>query len=324
MLRVHFFAKNIFFAKINAIKHWCLDINHLEIPLSYIKSFFKKFPCFSYLFYFYYSIWFSCSRKQKAAYTTSSGVLKYLSLLLYRLLKNENESQTETSALVANEIVKVYPVVFSNDGTALKPSIQFDENRNVNVGLEMQDLNYEYCKSNQFLDKELLVEKIICEAVVSSVTSLDNDVCLPIAVQYSSKCGKSGDNIKKTFTNQMKLIQMCENCVKRSVDLDMVLPEDKYTICESHCEKCYKDGVVCGECSIIGQTDTIPSMRACDYCIKNSLKCVRRVVMVITVDCESGNKNCLKQMQQELDDETIDPYLALLSILPDVPHVLKT
>jgi len=130
-------------------------------------------------------------------------VLKYLSLLLYRLLKNENQSSN--NIFVSNDVVEVYPVVFSNDGTTLKPSIQFDEDQNVNVGLEMNELTYDYCKSKPFLEKEKLIKNIVCEAVVLSVISLDNDVCLPVAVQYSSKSGKSGNNIKDTFTNQNRI-----------------------------------------------------------------------------------------------------------------------
>lgn len=267
--------------------------------------------------------YFFTSRKQKAAYTTSSGVLKYLSLLHYRLLKNVNESDDGTT-FINNNKVEVYPVAFSNDGTALKPAIQFDEDRNLNVGLESKELTYDFCKSKPFIEKETLVDTIVCEAVVSSVTSLDNDVCLPVAATYSSKNGKSGENIKSTFSKQVRLVQMCENCSMKVKDPDMVLPTDAFTICESYCNECFTNNVVCGECEVKGHTEVAPSLRACNNCLKHSIKCVRRVVLVITVDCESGNKLCLKQYQQELVDKTIDPHLAMLSLLPDVPHVLKT
>ena len=38
--------------------------------------------------------------------------------------------------IVYDKIVKVHPVAFSNFGTALIPYLQFDEDHNVNVGLE--------------------------------------------------------------------------------------------------------------------------------------------------------------------------------------------
>ena len=73
-----------------------------------------------------------------------------------------------------------------------------------------------------------------------------------------------------------------------------------------------------------GQTQVNHALRACDYCLKNNFHCIRRVVLVITVDCESGNKQCLKQIQQELNENTINLHLSLLLLLPDVLRVLKT
>ena len=118
-------------------------------------------------------------------------MLKHLSVRLYKLLKNEKD--TSSSFFVSNDDVEVYPVVFSNDGTALKPSIQFDKDRNVNVGLENNEMNLEQCQSKPFLEMKLLLGKLICEA----------DVCLPVAVHYCSKVGKCGDNIKETFLDQI-------------------------------------------------------------------------------------------------------------------------
>ena len=105
-----------------------------------------------------------------------------------------------SDSFVSNNVVKVYPVVFSNDGTSSKPSIQFGKDRNVNVGLEMHDMTNNKCKSKPFLERKVLLKKVVFEAVVSSVTSLDNNVYFPVAVYYASKSGKSGDNIKCTFT----------------------------------------------------------------------------------------------------------------------------
>ena len=96
-------------------------------------------------------------------------------MFLYRLLKT-NDCATN-DPFVSNNVVEVYPVVFFNDGTVLKLSIQFDKKRNVNVWSEMHDMTYIKCKckSEPFLEREVLLKKIVCEAVVSSVTSLDNN-----------------------------------------------------------------------------------------------------------------------------------------------------
>ena len=185
-------------------------------------------------------------------------------------------------------------------------------------------MNLEQCQSKPFLERKLLLEKLLCEAVASSVTSLNNDSCLPVAVHYCSKVGKSGDNIKETFLDQIRLIQMCENCIVRIKDENMVQTNSNFLVCESYCDNCFTSDAVCENCSIKGQTQVNHALRACDYCLKNNFHCIRRVVLVITVDCESGNKQCLKQIQQELNENTINLHLSLLLLLPDVLRVLKT
>ena len=70
----------------------------------------------------------------------------------------------------------------------------------------------------------------------------------------------------------------------------------------------------CENFSIKGQAQVNPALIACDYCLKNNFRCIRRVVLVIIVDCESGNKQCLKQIQQELNESNINPHLSLLSL----------
>ena len=221
-------------------------------------------------------------------------------------------------------MVEVYPVVFSNDGTTLKPPIKFDEDRNVNAGLENHEMTWKQCQSKPFLEKKLLLEKLISEAVVSSVTCLNNDFCLPVAVHYCSKVGKSGDNVKETFLDQIRLIQMCENYIVRTKDENMVLAKSNFLLCESYCDNCFTSDAACANCSTKGQTQVNPALRALDYCLKNNFRCIRRVVLVITVACKSGNKQCLKQIQQELNESTINPHLPLLSLLPHVLHVFKT
>ena len=170
---------------------------------------------------------------------------------------------------------------------------------------------------------KLLLEKLICEAVVSSVTSLNN-VFLPVVVHCCSKVGKSGDNIKETFLDQIRLVQMCENCIVGTNDEKLVLTKSNFLVCKSYCDNCFSSDAFCEIFSIKGQAQVNPALRACDYCLKNNFRCIRRVVLVITVDCESGNKQCLKQIQEELNESTINPHLSLLSLLPDVTHVLKT
>ena len=63
-------------------------------------------------------------RKQQAGYTTKSGVMKTLSETFLKLSLSEKGS--EVQPLIDNDILRVSPCVLANDGTALKPAIQFD------------------------------------------------------------------------------------------------------------------------------------------------------------------------------------------------------
>ena len=129
-------------------------------------------------------------RKRKPAFTTSPGVLKYLSSLHYKLSASDQFESGEP--MIDNKVVVVYPVAFSNDGTALKPSVQFDERRNVNVS-QKNDVPLRFCQSNPFMDRKILKEQIVTEAIVTSIMALDSTLSLPVAVEYSSKGGEYGE-----------------------------------------------------------------------------------------------------------------------------------
>ena len=97
-----------------------------------------------------------------------------------------------------------------------------------------------------------------------------------------------------------------------------------YEVCASYCANCYKAKSVCESCASEGQTAYLPSLRACNCCIDNREKCVNFVVMVLCVDCDSGNKGALFEYREEILNETIDPALVLLCVLPYTPHVGKS
>ena len=60
------------------------------------------------------------------------------------------------------------------------------------------------------------------------------------------------------------------------------------------------------------------------YNFKRVLNNVKRVVMVLTSDCEEGNKQYMSKLRKEIEEVTTDPHLSLLSVLPVCPHRLKT
>ena len=65
---------------------------------------------------------------------TQSGVLKYLGLLQLNILHNDNHNHNYNDNLIKDEKLVVYPCCYSNDGTALKSAVEFDNTFKTNVG----------------------------------------------------------------------------------------------------------------------------------------------------------------------------------------------
>ena len=120
----------------------------------------------------------------------------------------------------------------------------------------------------------------------------------------------------------IKILQVCEACVKRTVPTEHII--DNSIACKSRCNECLSVKSVCSECAEVGQSSYLPCLRACDYCLGCGILCKRIVFLVATADCEEGNKKAFYIIKESRADQSIDPELSLLSIIPDVPHVGKS
>ena len=79
------------------------------------------------------------------------------------------------------------------------------------VGLTVPvDLNF--VKEHDPPDPQMLKELIVTEAVVGSITSLDDKISLPVSVEYTPKPGKKDQSLEEMFTKHVKTLQMCESC----------------------------------------------------------------------------------------------------------------
>ena len=133
--------------------------------------------------------------KRRGGYTTTSGTLKDLHLAFITLA---NEDMSNVPPFLETESVKVIGVAMENDGTPLKPGIQFDERMNKNVGLK-QDVGIKFVRDNPNPTSQFLRESILTEANVSFITSLCNNLSMPVAVSYLTKSGKTGEDISEKF-----------------------------------------------------------------------------------------------------------------------------
>ena len=104
--------------------------------------------------------------KLRGGYTTKSGVLKDLQLAFMTLATDQTSN---VQPLLETDAVKVIGVALENDGTALKPGIQFDDRVKKNVGLN-QGVDLKFVKDNPNPTPEFLKTNILTEANVSFVT----------------------------------------------------------------------------------------------------------------------------------------------------------
>ena len=256
--------------------------------------------------------------KRQAGYTTKSGIIRNMSLAHMAMSKSSG-----TKLLIDTDTVAVTPSVFANNGTALKPSIEFDPRQKKNIGLTI-DADISFVERNPKPSPDFLNYNIVSEILVSSVTTLDNSTSLPCAVDYVNKEGKSGEEMKNLFFNHCKVLQVCQSCQKVSPTTENVIGEEAVHLCNSTCEACSEEEKVCNKCRADEQVSYLPCLRACDRCLQTNQKRNRRVFVALTTDCEEGNKQAMLSIKQALEDDSIGKELSLLVLLPDCPHVGKS
>ena len=259
--------------------------------------------------------------KQGSAFTTDSGVLKSLSGIHMKLTNSGSALNDAVTPLLDTDKVVVYPCSYSNDGTALKPAIEYDAVSKTNVGLTVR-ADHNFVKNNNPPDPEKLKDLIVTEAVVGSLTTLDNKVSLPVLVEYCPKAGKTGTNLTEKVKDHVKILQMCENCLAKTKVENLIVQNS--AICKSFCETCFDEKHVCQPCKADGQVSIYPPLRACKNCLDNNEKCSKRAVLVITTDCEEGNKQMFLKLKDEIENGTFDPHICLAVPLPDAPHLGKS
>ena len=129
----------------------------------------------------------SVCRKYQAGYKPDPGVIKALSLAFIDLVKDDGE----TAPLLKSDNLEVTPCAFANDRVSLKPAIEFDSHLKENVGLKFK-VDLAYIQEHTDLSADDPSYNIITEAIVSSLTTLDNKFSLPCAVDYTTQKGKLG------------------------------------------------------------------------------------------------------------------------------------
>ena len=74
--------------------------------------------------------------------------------------------------------------------------------------------------------------------------------------------------MKRFFTEQIKILQVCDSCQKHARDIKLTLPATCIDLCESECRQCIDLKGVCDQCKDAGFTSYIPPMRPCKGVLK--------------------------------------------------------
>ena len=224
--------------------------------------------------------------------------------------------------LISNSKLIVFACCYSNDGTTLKASVEFDPVTKRNIGLTVPvDLNF--VKEDDPPDPKMLQELIVTEAVLGSITMLDNKVSVPVPVDYTTKAEKTGENMEEMFTMHVKTLQMCKSCTEETKASGLIIEANP--ICESYWKNCYKNKELCAPgTEDDGQISIFPSARICKRCIAQGRQSIKRAVLEITTDCEEENKQMFPSLTSKTETERTDPELSLTVPLPDAPHLEKS
>ena len=81
---------------------------------------------------------------------------------------------------------------------------------------------------------------------------------------------------------------------------------------------------MCDDCLVKGRKTIYPQLEPCERCIENNISCRKNVIMVVALDCFSGNRYLIEKFQEQKKRGNRDPELFLTEPIGEVVHVLKT
>lgn len=235
-------------------------------------------------------------------------------------LKLANDASFEVKPLIETPVIKVFGTPIENDSTALKTWIQFDENQNVNVGLKDR-VNIRFVTANPAPKPDFVRDNVVTEANVTYLSTIDNNFAMPVSVDYKPKAGKTGEEMKEQFLKQVAMIQTCHNCIKAATSSELILNEEVINICQSKCETCVELNTVCNKNSRT-KAKLVTSNPVRDVYMPIS-SVLELFVLVLTLDCKSGNKKAFEFIEESKDTRTLPPQFVFIC-LPDAVHVAKT
>lgn len=138
--------------------------------------------------------------------------------------------------MVNRSDLSIIPVSLASDGMSIKPSLQFDTHLKNLVGLLFPvDLNY--VKANPSPDPATLKSSFVTEVNCEIITSLDNNLSLPVGIEYTGK-RVFGDDIAERIQKRITQLQICLRCLMQSTP-NVIASSGE--CCSSRCEGTCQD-----------------------------------------------------------------------------------
>lgn len=173
----------------------------------------------------------STRSKDKAGYTTKNGIIKSL-LISYLLLAQLEESGVQP--LIDNPNLRVIPVCLATDGMSIKPGLQFDTRIKELVGL-LFPVDLEYVESTPSPDPATLKGSFVTEVNCEIITSLDNNLSLPVGLEFTGK-RVSGEDVANRIMKRAVQLQICLRCLMEHTTTTMNVIDTSGECCRNRCE----------------------------------------------------------------------------------------
>lgn len=157
---------------------------------------------------------------------------------------------------------------------------------------------------------------------MSSLTTVDSQLALPIGIRHLSKGGSSAESAE-TIKQEMSEVNVCLRHLQQKLIETKNGVIRSHAKCYSYCPSCVEIKKVCADCERKGHQNIEPELRACDHCLNNEVKCNRLAVIGVTQDSESRNAGGQRMLMEEKTGKE-NPNLNIVSVFPpDAVHVAK-
>ena len=244
-----------------------------------------------------------------------SGISKTLQLSSLRLL-----DLSEVKTVLPK--VELFSVALRMDGTMLRAGLSWDPKLGLILGCQ-DPLTYQDLEEKNFhLSGDFLKTNLVTEVDVTMLVSLCSSVSLSLGYHLQPSGGKKGFQIVEKYTEIIKTVSKCESCVRAKPPYFNTIRPD--TPCDSCCDVCWQSGVLCQGCREKGRLTIYPQLEPCFQCLEKGILCKKAVVLVLALDCFTGNRYLIEKFQKDLDNKSKDPEIFLTEALGEIIHVLKT